>query len=547
MFLHRAIEKNDKLTIKLFFVFSALLTFRFFYLRVSYWSLHHTALPEFSMPIFLPYYLAMTLGVVASIYLLKHSKDEFNLRLYILILVIPVVCAALSIFSSGMSKLLFMFFGFMLNSVSISMCMYLIAMQVDFSVMGRFTTICFAVMNIIGSLALSLQDYHQFIQLGLLGMLTIVAVIAILINPTYKAINDTEMKLEPMPVKRIVCGVIVILCLYSFVAGVLYNLYFIKESLDQSGLFFVTLISSSAIYIVVGYLIDKIKWHITAIFLFMVIVTGQIMSYSIYESVLALPFAYITLAGFIAMDAVTITIPLYYAKKIKKFYLAGLGYALLYGGMFATTFLHKYATDSIEKTIFAMMLAASPFAMLLIFFVSTEYAKQRSEFILKNVTAITESNLQLEFLTDEEREILTRHLDQKENLEKISLSPIEKEIAALLCEHFTQRDICRKLRLTASEVNNHLISIRGKVAKPQVDANEALINAIVKDFHLTKRETEMLAALCNNETNPEIAASLFLSESTIKFHVSNLLKKIPVNKRVEVADWVKNYNSKDMG
>lgn len=54
-------------------------------------------------------------------------------------------------------------------------------------------------------------------------------------------------------------------------------------------------------------------------------------------------------------------------------------------------------------------------------------------------------------------------------------------------------------------------------------------------YHLTRREDEISGYLAENKTNGEIADILFVSESTVRFHVSNILKKTGLNNRREVG------------
>jgi DNA-binding NarL/FixJ family response regulator len=52
---------------------------------------------------------------------------------------------------------------------------------------------------------------------------------------------------------------------------------------------------------------------------------------------------------------------------------------------------------------------------------------------------------------------------------------------------------------------------------------------------LTDREREVATAVGSGASNAEIAASLFMSEATVKAHVSRLLTKLAVTNRVHVA------------
>ena len=60
---------------------------------------------------------------------------------------------------------------------------------------------------------------------------------------------------------------------------------------------------------------------------------------------------------------------------------------------------------------------------------------------------------------------------------------------------------------------------------------------------LTEREREVAAAVGSGASNAEIAASLFMSEATVKAHVSRLLTKLEVTNRVQVAILVHDAHS----
>ncbi len=55
------------------------------------------------------------------------------------------------------------------------------------------------------------------------------------------------------------------------------------------------------------------------------------------------------------------------------------------------------------------------------------------------------------------------------------------------------------------------------------------------DKHLSKRECEIAGLVCSGLTNKQIAGKLYISEKTVKTHVSNILTKLDIKDRLQLA------------
>jgi DNA-binding CsgD family transcriptional regulator len=98
---------------------------------------------------------------------------------------------------------------------------------------------------------------------------------------------------------------------------------------------------------------------------------------------------------------------------------------------------------------------------------------------------------------------------QNNNLEKFSISSqiIEKEISFESCRLF-------------------LISIEEMSELKRIDQNR-----LIKIYHLTKREMDIVPHIFKGLRNAEIAEKLFVSEITVKWHIKNIFEKVGVENR----------------
>lgn len=86
------------------------------------------------------------------------------------------------------------------------------------------------------------------------------------------------------------------------------------------------------------------------------------------------------------------------------------------------------------------------------------------------------------------------------------------------------------------------IFINKKTQKQPKTFNNQINLQKVEELGLSKREYEVLKEVALGLSNQEIAEKLFVSESTIKTHVSNLLLKLNAKRRTQAIQISKDLN-----
>jgi DNA-binding CsgD family transcriptional regulator len=108
--------------------------------------------------------------------------------------------------------------------------------------------------------------------------------------------------------------------------------------------------------------------------------------------------------------------------------------------------------------------------------------------------------------------------------------PVE-EAAGLLAMHCMVRGSSPRNYVVMVEAAHEALEDLAEKAEKLLQAGHSVGN----DVKLTRREGEVLSGVTRSLVNKEIAASLNLSERTVKFHVSSLLTKFRVRGRMELA------------
>lgn len=86
------------------------------------------------------------------------------------------------------------------------------------------------------------------------------------------------------------------------------------------------------------------------------------------------------------------------------------------------------------------------------------------------------------------------------------------------------------------KVTHNLVNEYRRLATDDFKGTQKTLPEIRRPFHLlTRRECEVLQLLADGQSNRTIGETLFISEKTVKNHVSNILQKMDVNDRTQAV------------
>ena len=87
--------------------------------------------------------------------------------------------------------------------------------------------------------------------------------------------------------------------------------------------------------------------------------------------------------------------------------------------------------------------------------------------------------------------------------------------------------------LVREAVNGHIVHSPARVRS----VNRPQLEVATEHSSLTDRELEILQFVASGATNAEIARQLWITQQTVKFHVSNVYRKLDVGNRTEACHY----------
>jgi DNA-binding NarL/FixJ family response regulator len=82
---------------------------------------------------------------------------------------------------------------------------------------------------------------------------------------------------------------------------------------------------------------------------------------------------------------------------------------------------------------------------------------------------------------------------------------------------------------------SHSVYLAGR--RPEAPAPAPQAVSLDDDPDLTRRELEILRLVAEGHSNAELARMLWVTEQTVKFHLSNIYRKLDVANRTEASRW----------
>lgn len=124
---------------------------------------------------------------------------------------------------------------------------------------------------------------------------------------------------------------------------------------------------------------------------------------------------------------------------------------------------------------------------------------------------------------------------------------VQAGVSGFILKDATVSDFLKTIRAVSKGLNVLPNNLTGSLFSQIVEhaLNGSDHSAIMDSVRMTKRERQVIESISEGCTNKEIAQELHLSTYTVKSHVHNILEKLALSTRVQIAKYVHDSNKKD--
>ncbi len=124
---------------------------------------------------------------------------------------------------------------------------------------------------------------------------------------------------------------------------------------------------------------------------------------------------------------------------------------------------------------------------------------------------------------------------------------VQAGVSGFLLKDATINDFLKTIRSVAKGFQVLPTNLTGSLFSQIVDnaLKELEPSALLDSVRMTKREKQVIELISEGYTNKEIAQKLHLSTYTVKSHVHNILEKLALNTRVQIAKYAHDSRKKN--
>ena len=124
---------------------------------------------------------------------------------------------------------------------------------------------------------------------------------------------------------------------------------------------------------------------------------------------------------------------------------------------------------------------------------------------------------------------------------------VQEGVSGFILKDATVSDFLKTIRAVSKGLNVLPSNLTGSLFSQIVEhaLNGSDHSAIMDSVRMTKRERQVIESISEGCTNKEIAQELHLSTYTVKSHVHNILEKLALSTRVQIAKYVHDSNKKE--
>ena len=121
---------------------------------------------------------------------------------------------------------------------------------------------------------------------------------------------------------------------------------------------------------------------------------------------------------------------------------------------------------------------------------------------------------------------------------------VQAGVSGFILKDATVNDFLKTIRSVAKGLQVLPPNLTGSLFSQIVEhaINGSSPSALIESVRMTKRERQVIELIADGHTNKEIAQNLHLSPYTVKSHVHNILEKLALSTRVQIAKYLHDSN-----